>query len=216
MAALEEARRRGLIGDAPLDGQLVHALGFAEAVEAALAVPLNDSFLGGWVDLGSGGGLPGLVLAERWRHATGTLVDASSRSGRFLTEAVATCGLGDRVRVATARAEDVGRDHEYRATFDVAVARSFGPPALVAECAAPLLRVGGLLVVSEPPQDHCADPGAEDGDSSRWPGGPLSLLGLEPEGVWRARYGYQVLRQTSLCSYRFPRRVGVPRKRPLY
>ena len=48
-------------------------------------------------------------------------------------------------------------------------ARSFGPPAATAECAAPLLAVGGLLVVSEPP----------DGPD-RWPADALAALGLEP------------------------------------
>ncbi len=214
MAALEGARRRGLVGDAPFADQLAHAADFAQAVEAHLDVA-PGSFRGRWVDLGSGGGLPGLILADRWPLATGVLLDGSVRSGDFLAETVRSCGWASRVEVVVARAEDVGRDRAYRASFDVAVARSFGPPPVLAECAAPLLKVGGVLVVSEPPPetDRTAD---DPGGSDRWPTGPLVQLGLEPVVATRLAYGYQILRQGSPCPDRFPRRVGVPRKRPLY
>jgi 16S rRNA (guanine527-N7)-methyltransferase len=92
-----------------------------------------------------------------------------------------------------------------RGTVDGLVARSFGPPATTAECAAPLLAVGGLLVVSDPP---------DAGD--RWPVEGLALLGLVP--VRRAETGpaLQVLRQDVPCPDRYPRRIGIPAKRPLF
>ena len=93
-----------------------------------------------------------------------------------------------------------------RAAFDLVVARSFGPPAVVAECAAPFLRVGGRLAVSEPPT-------GED----RWPPAPLAELGLE--ATERRDVGgahVQLLRQTAPCPDRYPRRTGVPTKRPLF
>jgi 16S rRNA (guanine527-N7)-methyltransferase len=115
------------------------------------------------------------------------------------------------VQVLQMRAEEVGRDPELRGSQNLVVARSFGPPAVVAECAAPLLRLGGLLVVSEPPS------GAEDeGQVSRWPAGPLRELGLEQRGVWEEEFRFQALTLIEACPGRYPRRPGLPAKRPLF
>jgi 16S rRNA (guanine527-N7)-methyltransferase len=114
-----------------------------------------------------------------------------------------------RVRVVTRRAEELGRDSTWRERSGLVVARSFGPPAVTAECGAPLLRVGGWLIVSEPP--------APEAPSARWPEAALTQLGLQPWGGFRARwFGYQALRKVEVTEPRYPRRVGVPAKRPLY
>ena len=86
-------------------------------------------------------------------------------------------------------------------------ARGFGPPAVTAECAAPLLAVRGRLVVSEPPEE----------DDRRWPTKALAELGLRPSGRLEQAFArFQVLRQEQLCPVTFPRRSGVPAKRPLF
>ena len=84
---------------------------------------------------------------------------------------------------------------------------------MVAECAAPFLRTGGWLVVSEPPGEPQGGPGA---GHERWPAPVLSQLGLEPTEFISGEFGYQVLRQLDLCPERFPRRDGVPAKNPLF
>ena len=69
------------------------------------------------------------------------MVDARARRCAFLGEAIVALGLDARVDVVEARAEVVGRDPGHRGGYDLVVARGFGPPAAVAECAAPLLRL---------------------------------------------------------------------------
>ncbi|HML00020.1 MAG TPA: RsmG family class I SAM-dependent methyltransferase [Acidimicrobiales bacterium] len=168
-----------------------------------------------FLDLGSGGGVPGLVLAVRWSQAGATLLDASSRRCRELTTAVEDLGLVGRVRVVNLRAEEASRDPTLRGSQPVVVARSFGSPAVTAECAAGLLEVGGILVVAEPPS--VSPPGSRNaGHPTRWPEGPLAELGLEPVQFWAGRAGYQILRQVASCPPRYPRRTGIPDKRPLY
>jgi 16S rRNA (guanine527-N7)-methyltransferase len=183
-----------------------HSLGFADVAEqAAGSVPKAA------IDLGSGGGLPGLVLAARWPTARLTLVEGGERRGQFLQEVSHEMGwdASGRVLVVTRRAEELGRDSTWRERSGLVVARSFGPPAVTAECAAALLGVGGWLIVSEPP--------ALEAPSARWPEAPLAQLGLEARGACRARgFGYQALRKVEVTGPRYPRRVGVPAKRPLY
>ncbi len=203
LEALGEARQLGLLGPGPLQGQIDHARGFAWAVGAAgIETP------GTVLDLGSGGGLPGLVLALAWPAARITLLEAAGRRVAFLRRAVERCGLEERVSVVEGRAEEIGRDPQRRAAYQLVVARSFGRPATTAECAAPFLEVGGALVVSERPE------GEDDGD--RWNEDGLVLLGLGPAALVRATFGFAVIRQQHACPDRFPRRVGVPAKRPLF
>ncbi|HVA04311.1 MAG TPA: RsmG family class I SAM-dependent methyltransferase [Acidimicrobiales bacterium] len=203
---LGQARSLDLLGPMALDEQVDHALGFAHAFEQARA---DDPTPGRWLDLGSGGGLPGLVLAQYWPSTPAVLLDSAERRTTFLAEASAELGWAERVQVIRARAEDAGSlDSDLRALFDVVWARSFGSPPVTAECAAPFLKPGGLLVVSEPP-----GPGQA---VARWPRDGLAQLGQEPLTTVGGRFGYQVILQATACPQRFPRRSGVATKRPVY
>lgn len=196
---LEEAKDLGFLGPGPVAGHVEHAAGFVQAVGEPHPTRV--------VDLGSGGGLPGLVIAAAWPGAALVLLDANERRARFLGEAVRKLGLDGRVHVAHLRAEDAGRDEGFRGRADLVVARSFGPPAVTAECAAPLLAVGGRLVVSEPP----------DEETERWPETSVATFGLRPVARLEQAFSrFQILRQEEPCPVRFPRRVGVPAKRPLF
>jgi 16S rRNA (guanine527-N7)-methyltransferase len=92
-------------------------------------------------------------------------------------------------------------------SFDLVTARSFGPPAVTAEYGAQFMRVGGVMIVSEPP---------EDSDRNRWNSEKLADLGLVAEGRVRHGAAYQVLRKTHSTPKEYPRSIGTPRKRPLF
>jgi 16S rRNA (guanine527-N7)-methyltransferase len=174
------------------------------------------------LDLGAGGGLPGLVLAELWPVAQFVLLDANRRRTDFLRDTVATLGWLDRVGVVCERAEIAGRDPELRSRFDLVIARGFGPPATTAECAAPFLTAGGYLAVSEPPVpvagtlSEDADGVKEAKGAGRWPDDGCAQLGLRPLPRAEGPVALQVLRQTGPCPDRYPRRNGIPGKRPLF
>lgn len=198
-AVLEQARDLGFLGPGPVAGHIEHAAGFVQAVGSEIPKRV--------VDLGSGGGVPGLVVANAWPEAMVYLLDSNERRAVFLAGAAARLGLEPRVLVGHARAEDAGRDPVWRSQADIVLARSFGPPGVTAECAAPLLAVGGRLIVSEPPE----------GPGDRWPEGPLATLGLRPAGRFEQAFSrFQVLRQERACPEEYPRRAGVPAKRPLF
>jgi 16S rRNA (guanine527-N7)-methyltransferase len=212
---LAQSRAWGFLGDGPLDTHIAHAQGFADAAESLEVEgdPQRPTVATGrWMDLGSGGGIPGLILAHRWPDREAVLLDSNERRSRFLLEVVEDQGWGSRIRVVTDRAEIAGRTDELRASFSLVVARSFGSPPVTAECAAPFLQEGGALIVSEPPQEETAG----EPPATRWPDEGLAPVGLERQAQWRNSFGYQILRQASLCPDRYPRRVGIPAKRPLY
>jgi 16S rRNA (guanine527-N7)-methyltransferase len=157
------------------------------------------------LDLGSGAGVPGLVLAHVWPQARITLLDARERRGAWLRAAVAALDLAARVEVVVGRAETLARS-ELREAFDLVVARGFGSPAVTAECATGFLREAGRLSVSEPP----------DGPSGRWPTDVLAGLGLGPAHFVRGDAGFVILRKDAPTDPRWPRRDGVPQHRPLW
>lgn len=198
VAVLVAARSAGLLGPGAIEDHVHHTAGFAAAAGAMPASLL---------DLGSGGGVPGLVLARCWPATVVVLLDSAARRGAFLEEAVARLGLGDRVRVVVARAEVAGRDGSLRARFDVVTSRSFGPPPVTAECGAAFVAPDGVLLVSEPPD---APPG-------RWPAPGLERLGLVDEGVTATAAAHiRRFRRCGLLPAAVPRRDGIPAKRPLF
>ncbi len=218
-AALTELRRRlpprveeilvrsaklGFLGRMPVADQIDHALGFVFATESA-----RSGAPGSVLDLGSGGGLPGLVLLATWPSCQVVLLDSNERRTEFLQRETEHWRRPGTIDVIRGRAEEVGREDQWREHFDVVTARSFGAPAVTAECAAPLLVVGGALVVSEPPEASSSD---------RWPPRGLGTLGLTPTPPVRfgGRFGYQVLIKHEPTDARFPRRTGIPTKRPLF
>lgn len=203
---LEEARTLGFLGPGPVAPQLAHAVAFLDLLE------VEAGAAGPFLDLGSGGGIPGLVLACVLTDSRWVLLDSMIRRTRFLEEAVERLDLGGRVEVITARAETFGRDAAHRMRYRGIVARSFAAPPVLAECAAPLLQRGGTVVVSEPP--------AEGGDSGprpgRWDDAALASLGLSVDRWEAGPPAFVRLRQAGRCPRTYPRAVGVPAASPLW
>lgn len=194
-AVLEHARDLGFLGPGDVDVHIRHAQAFVDALA---------DVRGRVVDLGSGAGVPGLVVAARRPDLDVVLLEARARRCRHLEVAIERLGL--RAEVVEGRAEVVGRS-ALRGTAAAVVARSFGPPGVTAECAAPFLLLEGTVVVSEPPPPP--DPG-------RWPADGLARLGLR---LGERRVGattVQVLVQHRPCPSEYPRRDGQPAKQPLF
>ncbi len=213
LEVLERARRLGFTGAAPPEEHVAHALRFLGALDAVGADPgvpagsrapaAGEAVGQVGVDLGSGAGLPGLVLALALPRSTWVLVEAMERRAGPLVDAVNRLDLAGRVTVWRGRAEEFARSAGQRGSADLVTARGFASPGATAECAAPLLRLGGFLAVSEPPES----------DGSRWPPAGLAEFGLAPVGV---REGVMLCTAVETCPDTFPRRVGIPSKRPVF
>ena len=158
-------------------------------------------------DLGAGAGLPGLVLAIALPEAEVVLVESVGKKCAWMERTVERLGL-ENVRIACARVEALDAT-----PFDVVTARALGQLPVVCEYAAPLLRVGGVLVAWKG-----AVEAAEEADSLA----AAALLGLERDEVLAVqpypgseRRTLHVFRKIAPTPHRYPRRPGMAAKRPL-
>ena len=184
LRALERARDLGFLGPGPVVDHLDHARAYLPA--------LPPQGAGGVVvDLGTGGGVPGVPLAY-WRpDLTWVLVDAMVKRASFVQTVVDELRLT--ATVLESRAEAMALQAPWQHNCDVVVARSLAAPGIAAEYAAPLLKPGGHAVIAEPP----------GGNPDRWPADGLALLGMRPGAILSAPQAtLQVLEQVESAAVR--------------
>lgn len=163
---LVDAQRIGALGPRPIDDVIAHARAFVDAL------PAGTTRI---IDLGSGAGVPGLVVADALPEATMVLVDRRAKRTDALALAVAGLGWRDRVSVICADVDDLVRNPAHATSYDAVISRGFGPHETTLRLSAGLVRPGGVVVISEPPE----------GEPNRWPAdlvNELSLAGPERLG----------------------------------
>jgi 16S rRNA (guanine527-N7)-methyltransferase len=115
--------------------------------DSLTALPtLRAARIEGFLDLGSGGGFPGIPLAAAMPSIETLLIDSVGKKARFLEVAADAIGLAGRVRVGSVRAEGLAADARHREQWPAVTARAVAPLAELVELAFPLLRPGGLLI----------------------------------------------------------------------
>ena len=225
ISVLERARSIGFLGPGPVEDHVEHARRFVRALDAVGigagvdvldgggvdgradegADPALDTDDGGaaWsvADIGAGGGVPGLVLLVECPGLRMVLIDAAQKRCAFLVWALAELELSDRAEVWCGRAEELGHEERARERFDAVVARGFGPPSITLECATGLVRPGGYIVISEPPQRR------------RWPSDGLAELALE---VAPPTDGMALFRRRPGLAARYPRPARQQQRRPTF
>lgn len=163
-------------------------------------------------DVGTGAGFPGLVLKLAWPALELALIEATGKKARFLETVVRSLGL-EHVTILARRAEEVGQDPAHRERYDGAIARAVADLPVLLEYLLPLVRVGGVAVAmkgAEVEEEIAAARRAMDLFGGRlrdrcelaWPPylSPRTLLVFEKIAPTPAKY---------------PRRPGIPEKRPL-
>jgi 16S rRNA (guanine527-N7)-methyltransferase len=160
---LRESQRLGFLGARPVEQAAEHSATFAVALGA---LPSGSRL----IDLGSGGGLPGLVVADLLPECWVLLVDRRQKRTDFLQRAVRRLGL-THVEVREGDVASIARDVEFgrERPFDAVTARGFGPPEITLRLARRLIAEDGQIVISEPPSGE------------RWDAGLLEDLGLTGE-----------------------------------
>ena len=158
---LGTAQRLGTLGALPIPDVIAHSRQFVGALAG---------ITGTVMDIGTGAGVPGLIIAVDRPDLTLVLTDRREARMDALARGVPAMGIRDRVKVLTADVAVLGQSPEHAAVYEAVVCRGFASPDVTATLARPLLKNGGTLIVSEPP---VADP-------SRWPADLLDRLGFDP------------------------------------
>ena len=162
------------------------------------------------VDLGSGGGVPGLILAIACPDVRWTLVDSVRKKADALRSFVSALGL-ENVEVSHERAETLGRG-DLREAADVVTARACAALPVLAEYALPLLRLGGRLLAWKGPIG--ADELAAGGIASRLMGGGAPAV--EPTGIAAlGEHRFVLVAKVRPTPSAYPRRPGEAARRPL-
>lgn len=179
--AWSPARAAGVVGSASIEEVREHTAGFVSAVCSVFAPDSPIQAL----DVGSGAGIPGVLMAWELPESAWTLLDASMRRCEFASDAVRALDLRERVQVVHGRSDELLGDVP-RGTMDVVTARLLGSAAETLELCAPYCKPGGILVVSIAERDHdlwqgaAAVPGIESVAFSQQHGNTFVALMIGP------------------------------------
>ena len=190
---------------------------FARSLEiaAALTPAERARFLGDGkrlMDVGTGAGFPGLPMAIVFPETHVTLLDGTRKKTDFLTVVVEALGL-EHVEIVNGRAEELARNDAHRESYDIVTSRALAALPELAELTLPFCKVGGISLALKGP--NVFDEAKSAASAAAQMGASTALLrpvalGPRPESdtavLWR---------KVSNTPARFPRRTGIPHKRPL-
>ena len=192
------------------DPQEIHVKHFLDSLTCLLA--FRDASIGSLIDIGTGAGLPGIPIKIIYPKIHLTLVESVGKKAEFCRHVVSVLDLSG-VEVVQQRAETLGQDPAYREQYDWAVARAVAILPVLVEYLLPLVRVGGSMLAmkgeSGPAEAHSSD------HALRVLGGHLrQLVPVTLPGVAEERY-LVVIDKVAATPRGYPRKVGIPAKRPL-
>ncbi len=186
---------------------------FLDSLSCLLVLPRAELQAGARViDVGTGAGFPGLPLRIVCPGMRLTLLEATRKKVDFLEHLLRRLGLSD-VEVIHARAEDLGHRPGYREGYDWAIARALAEMPTLVEYLLPLVRVRGAMLAQKgenaPAEVHSAE------EAIRILGGRVrKLVPVDLHGLAETRY-LVIVDKVAATPEKYPRRPGMPEKRPL-
>lgn len=163
-------------------------------------------------DIGTGAGFPGVPLKIFYPEKTFYLVDSLAKRLDFLNDVIQKLNM-DNVQTVHSRAEDIGRNVQYRSSFDTVVSRAVAKLPVLLEYAIPLLKVGGVFLAAKGSQGEEEITEAENA---------LSLLGAEIRDIKKFNLGSGAEHRSIIIVEKvketpsiYPRKAGTPAKKPL-
>ena len=164
------------------------------------------------IDVGTGAGFPGLPLKICLENSKVTLLDSLNKRINFLNEVCTNINIDD-IELIHGRAEDFGKNEDYREQYDIATARAVAGLPILMEFCAPFIKVGGYFVCLKGPN---ADSELEESSKA------MEVLGLEfiekidvelPE--IELKHNIVVFKKVNSTPAKYPRKAGKPVKTPI-
>ena len=182
-------------------------------LDAVSCVPILKRFApSSLIDVGTGGGMPGIPLKILFPELKLCLADSVQRKTAFLSDVINKMGWDD-VEVLTERAELIGRMNEHRERYDVVIARALAAMPVLVEYLLPLVKIGGRMIAQKGTSAVAETEAAMNG---------IGLLGGRLDGIEEVQlpgieesHYFVVVEKISVTDEKYPRRVGIPTKRPL-
>lgn len=162
------------------------------------------------IDIGTGAGFPGIPLKIVFPELKITLLDSLNKRVGFLNDVIAELNLND-IEAIHGRAEDIARDKLYRASYDIAVSRAVANLSTLSEYCLPFVKIGGKFVSYK--SGDCAD----EVDNAK---AAIHLLGGKINKIDEFSYSnnsrsFIVIDKVMNTSNKYPRKAGLPSKKPL-
>ena len=182
-----------------------------DSLSVSLAIPDEFKRSGAFMDVGAGAGFPGIPLCIAYPGMRGALLDSTAKKTAFLRHVVDLLGLST-LEVITGRAETVAQKPDQRENYDLVFGRGVARMAALAELTLPFARIGGLVIGQK--LSNSEDEIAAASNAIRLFGGelkeviPVTLKGLENRVLI-------VIEKIGKTPSTYPRRPGIPSKRPL-
>ena len=180
-------------------------------LDALTYMPLNPKPPARLIDVGSGGGIPGIVLAIVWPETHVTLVESIAKKTAFLVHVASHFALPN-VHIVSERAETLGQDKQYRAQYDMATARAVAELRVLVEYLLPLVRIGGKVYAPKGPTPQVEVEAAKTAITTL--GGHLHDIVSINEPPLEPRTMVRIVKRRATPGT-YPRLAGTPSKKPL-
>ena len=180
--------------------------GIAQLLNTPTTAPLRA------IDIGTGGGFPGIPIAIALLHCHVTLLDSTRKKIAFLETLIPQLSL-DNITTLTGRAEEIGQEIQHRQTYDLALIRAVAPASVCAEYALPLLKENGLAILYRGQWTEEETKTLEE--AVKQLGGVIDAIETFTTPISQSQRTCLYLKKITATPAYFPRPVGIPTQKPL-